>query len=174
MYMCFLLVLPLWRTLAKTAYLRNTSAVAPQLPTDTLLQLSHSSLLESFSFYSHTLFSNAFQFFDWIPRDLCACVVSHSQSYLTLSALHGLAALELLCPWDFHENTGIGCYFPTPKGSSWPRDLTSITWVSCTGRWFLYHCTNFWEAQRFAVTAILSWSSNNFSSPFPFSLPMSG
>ena len=31
------------------------------------------------------------------------------------------------------------------RGSSLPRDQTCISWVSCVGRWILYHCTT-WEA----------------------------
>ena len=34
---------------------------------------------------------------------------------------------------------------PSFRGSSWPRDQTCISCVSCIGRWFLYHCTT-WEA----------------------------
>ena len=30
------------------------------------------------------------------------------------------------------------------RGSSWPRDWTCISCVSCIGRWILYHCTT-WE-----------------------------
>ena len=28
-------------------------------------------------------------------------------------------------------------------GSSWPRDWTRVSWVSCIGRWILYHCAIF-------------------------------
>ena len=28
---------------------------------------------------------------------------------------------------------------PSSRGSSWPRDQTSISYVSCIGRWILYH-----------------------------------
>ena len=31
------------------------------------------------------------------------------------------------------------------RGSSWPRDQTHISWVSCIGRWVLYHFVT-WEA----------------------------
>ena len=31
------------------------------------------------------------------------------------------------------------------RGSSWSRDWTSISCLSCTGRWILYHCAT-WEA----------------------------
>ena len=35
---------------------------------------------------------------------------------------------------------------PSSRASSWPRDWTSISWVSCIGRKVLYHGAN-WEAQ---------------------------
>ena len=35
---------------------------------------------------------------------------------------------------------------PSSKGSSWPRDLTSISYVSCIGRRVLYHPGATWEA----------------------------
>ena len=31
------------------------------------------------------------------------------------------------------------------RGSSWPRDWTCVSWVSCNDRWILYHCAT-WEA----------------------------
>ena len=38
---------------------------------------------------------------------------------------------------------------PFSKGSSWPRDRTSIFYVSCTGRWALYHLSSAtWESVR--------------------------
>ena len=34
-----------------------------------------------------------------------------------------------------------GLPFPPPgDGSSWPRDRTQDSCISCTGRWILYHC----------------------------------
>ena len=35
------------------------------------------------------------------------------------------------------------------RGSSLPRDLTHLSWVSCTGRWVLYQCA-IWEAQSYS------------------------
>ena len=32
------------------------------------------------------------------------------------------------------------------RGSSWPRNQTWVSFVSCIGRWILYHCAT-WEAQ---------------------------
>ena len=34
----------------------------------------------------------------------------------------------------------------TPGESSWPRDRTHVSYISCIGRWILYHCT-IWETQ---------------------------
>ena len=31
------------------------------------------------------------------------------------------------------------------RGSFWPRNQTHVFWVSCIGRWIVYHCT-IWEA----------------------------
>ena len=33
------------------------------------------------------------------------------------------------------------------RGSSWPRDRTHISFISCIGRQIFYHCTT-WEASR--------------------------
>ena len=50
------------------------------------------------------------------------------------------------------------------RGSSWPRDRTCVSWVSCTGRQILYHCTTrkalnqlnffFFLKDRFVLTKI--------------------
>ena len=43
---------------------------------------------------------------------------------------HGLLPARLICPWDFPgKNTGAGCYFLL-KGSSWPGDQTSISYIA--------------------------------------------
>ena len=36
---------------------------------------------------------------------------------------------------------------PFSRGSLQPRDRTQVSYISCTGRWVLYHCT-IWEAQN--------------------------
>ena len=40
------------------------------------------------------------------------------------------------------------------KGSSWPRDWTHISLLSCVGRWILYHYAT-WEAQNSQCSLIL-------------------
>ena len=45
---------------------------------------------------------------------------------------------RLLCPWDFPDkNTGGGCHFLLQR-SSWPRDWTHISCISCIGRQLFY------------------------------------
>ena len=45
------------------------------------------------------------------------------------------------------------------RGSSQPRDQTSVSWNFCTGRWILYHCANlgsscsmgYWKMKSFPI-----------------------
>ena len=53
---------------------------------------------------------------------------------------YGPQPARLLCPWDSPgKSTGVGCHLSFSKGSFWPRDWTRVFYVSCTGRWVLYH-----------------------------------
>ena len=73
-----------------------------------------------------------------------ACMLSCSVLSNSLW-LHGLQPNGLLCPWNFPgENTRVGC-ISSSRGSSWLRDQTSVSCVSCIGRRVLYHCLT-WEA----------------------------
>ena len=49
------------------------------------------------------------------------------------------------------KNTGVGSH--ALLGSSWPRDQTCISWVSCIGRWVLYHWSTR-ETQTISKTKI--------------------
>ena len=62
-----------------------------------------------------------------------ACVLSHVHFLATLWTV----AARLLCPWDFPgKNTGVGYHFLLWR-SSWSRDQTHVSYVSCTaGRFF--------------------------------------
>ena len=71
---------------------------------------------------------------------LCACMLSQSlQSCLTLchptdcsppgSSVHGILQTRIL-EWVAMTSS---------RGSSWPRDRTCISYVSCIGRQVLYH-----------------------------------
>ena len=49
---------------------------------------------------------------------------------------HGLQPTRFLCPWDFPgKNIGMGCHAHL-KGSSWPRDQTPVSCISCTAGQF--------------------------------------
>ena len=68
------------------------------------------------------------------------CMVSCIKSCLTLQ-LHG----RFLCPWDSPvKNTEGGCHFLL-QGSYQPRHQTHVSYISCIGRWILYHSAT-WEA----------------------------
>ena len=50
-------------------------------------------------------------------------------------------------PVALHAPLSMGFFRPeywngiSSKGSSWPRDLTHVSWVFCVDRWILYHWT---------------------------------
>ena len=52
------------------------------------------------------------------------------------SAVHGIFQAKIL------ECVAISC----SRGSSWLRDWACVSWLSCIGRWILYHYAT-WEAQ---------------------------
>ena len=68
--------------------------------------------------------------------DVCAYVcsgVSDSVGPMDCSfSIHGIFQAKIL-EW-----------LVISRGSSWPRDQTCISWISCTGRWILYHCATWW------------------------------
>ena len=63
----------------------------------------------------------------------------------------------------------MGCHFP-PKGSSWPRDWTRVSWVSCTSRRILYHWAT-WGAQ--ASDGQAPYYPSDITSGFYFSVSKS-
>ena len=71
-------------------------------------------------------------------RCVCVCVCVHAQSPLTLcypSSVHGISQVRIL------EQVAISY----SRGSSWSRDQTCLSYISCIGRQILFHCTT-WEA----------------------------
>ena len=53
---------------------------------------------------------------------------------------HCLQLARPLCPWGSPgKNIRLGCQAPCFRGSSWLRDWTYVSCVSCTGRRILYH-----------------------------------
>ena len=87
---------------------------------------------------THRWWSIRLEKFSNLPRltaDVFRCLVS--KLCLTLatpwtvgSSVHGIYQARIL-EW-------VAISFS--RGSSWPRDQTFISWVSCIGRWILYHC----------------------------------
>ena len=82
----------------------------------------------------------------------CVCVCQVTQSCPTLcsptkcsppgSSVHGIFQARIL------EWGAISCF----RGLSWS---SGQTWVSCIGRWILYHCTT-WEAPNASQVLIMS------------------
>ena len=69
---------------------------------------------------------------------VCVCVLSRVQLFATPWPVPA----RLLCPWNFlGKDTGVRCHFPYSRRSSWPRDGTHVSCVSCTGRRLLYQCS---------------------------------
>ena len=50
--------------------------------------------------------------------------------------LHGLQPSWLLCPWDSPRILEWIAIFSS-RGSSWPRDRASVSYISCIGKWIL-------------------------------------
>ena len=74
---------------------------------------------------------------------MCVCVRSSTQSCPTLcnsmdhsspsSSVHGISQARIL-EWVAISSS---------RGSSWPRDWTRNSCVSCIGSWILYHCATY-------------------------------
>ena len=81
-------------------------------------------------------------------KTLCVYTHSHVQLFATpwTIAYQGPLFMEFSrCKyWN-------GLLFPSPRGSSQPRDQTWICCLSCIGRRILYHCTS-WEAHKTATS----------------------
>ena len=59
------------------------------------------------------------------------------------SSVHGVFQAKIL-EWVAISHSG---------GPSWPRDGIHLFWVSCIGRWILYHCTT-WEAASLSIFSL--------------------
>ena len=74
---------------------------------------------------------------------VCACGCVCAQSHLTLCKPID-CSLPSSSVWNFPgKNTGTGCHFLL-QGIFLTQGSNLSPFVSCTGRWILYHCT--WEA----------------------------
>ena len=94
----------------------------------------------------HTLFKQKI-----LPRLWLVCVLT-TLAGLVASGVsdswwpHRLQPARLLCPWDSPgKNTGVGCR-ASSRGSSWPRDWTQVSYVSCMAGGF-FTTSAPWEAQ---------------------------
>ena len=72
---------------------------------------------------------------------LYSCVLAQPLSHVWLFVTSWTVTHQaLLCPWDSAgKNTGVCCHFLL-QGSSWPRDWTRVSCISCISRQVLYHC----------------------------------
>ena len=95
---------------------------------------------------------------------VCACFIYPSYTYFLCACMHGKllqSCLTLCNPMDFSPpNSSVHGILQArmlervailfSRGSSWPRDQTCISCVSCFGRWFLYRWAT-WEAHLFPI-----------------------
>ena len=85
----------------------------------------------------------------------CVCVLHCSVMSSSLWS-HGLRPTRVLCPWNFTgKNTGVGYLFLL-QVISLTLGSNGISYVSCIGRWILYH----WHH-----LGSLSWGLHSFSFP---------
>ena len=78
---------------------------------------------------------------------LCLCVFNHIWILVTPgSSVHGNSQARI-AEW-------VAMSFC--RGSSWPRDRTRVSCVSCIGKWILYPCAP-WEALRFLNYKMRGW-----------------
>ena len=83
-----------------------------------------------------------------LPASLSAKLL---QSCLTLWP-YRLQPTRLLCPWDSPgKNTGVGC-MSSSRRSFQPRDQTWISYVSCIGKWVLYHESHLGRLEWVAIS----------------------
>ena len=70
---------------------------------------------------------------------VCFAVLNHVSLFCnpTVLCVHGI----------FQSRTLKWVAISYSRGSSWPRDRTCVSQVSCIGSWILYHCTT-WEAHN--------------------------
>ena len=88
---------------------------------------------------------------------VCFCCRSVTHSYLTLCdpmdcSLPGSSAHGIL--WQEYWS-GLLC--PPSKGSSWPRDRTHVSCISCIVRWIFYHWAT-WEAPVCFYSQLDPWT----------------
>ena len=77
---------------------------------------------------------------DPILTMMCACMRSHSSFPILCDpmdcSLPGSSVHGILQAWILEWVA-----MPSSRGSSWPRDRTHVSYISCIGRQVLYHCS---------------------------------
>ena len=110
-------------------------------------------------FYSKSEISNFYTI--WIPLLNHTISSPNVLTHVQLFAAPWIVATMLLCPWDFPgKNTTVGWHFLL-QGSSWPRDQTLISCVSCTGRWILYHESQLGRLKVLCISFTVNTSRNS-------------
>ena len=69
---------------------------------------------------------------------ICVCVCVQSLSHAWLFATLWTVAQQAPLSMRFSRQEYWSGAIPSSKGSSWPRDWTRVSWVSCIGRHILY------------------------------------
>ena len=70
---------------------------------------------------------------------ICVLCVKTLQSYPTLWTPWTAACQASLSMGILQARILERVVMPSSRGSSWPRDQTHVSYVSCIGRWVLYH-----------------------------------
>ena len=70
---------------------------------------------------------------------VCVCVSAIPSVMSDSLQPFGLQPTRLLCPWDSPTRILQWVAKPTSRGSSQLRNRTQVSYVSCIGRWVLYH-----------------------------------
>ena len=85
----------------------------------------------------------------YVSVQSCPTLCDPMDCSLPGSSVHGISQVRIL-EWVTISSS---------RGSSQPRDQTHISYISCIGRWLLYHCTTL-EAQSF-YCMLFKWTSQS-------------
>ena len=71
--------------------------------------------------------------------DICIYICSVASIMSDSLRPQGWEPARFLCPWDSPGNNTGMVAMPSSRGISQPRDQARVSYVSCIGRWVLYH-----------------------------------
>ena len=80
-----------------------------------------------------------------VSLSMCPTLCDPRDCSLPGSSVHGILQTRIL-EW---------IVMPSSRGSSWPRDWTHISCISCIGRQTLHHCAT-WEAPQRVIMKVLT------------------